>query len=144
MLVKESTNAPRGWVRRGPAPDAALVPLSIGLKQRDMAGVEAQLLQVSDPSSPRYLKHLSREEVASMLAPAPESVDAVRRWLAGHGVEEDISKRSFSGDWVRATVSVAKARSMLGDADFAEWHNERSGETLVRAIEYSLPREIFE
>ena len=100
--------------------------------------------EASDPSSPRYLKHLSREEVASMLAPAPESVDAVRRWLAGHGVEEDISKRSFSGDWVRATVSVAKARSMLGDADFAEWHNERSGETLVRAIEYSLPREIFE
>ena len=88
MLVKESVAAPRGWMRRGDVPAGTTIPLSFALKQRGAAELEAALLAVSDPASARYGQHLTRDDVAALLAPAPEAQQAVRRWMASHGIEE--------------------------------------------------------
>jgi tripeptidyl-peptidase-1 len=143
MLVKESVAAPRGWVRRGDVPAGTTIPLSFALKQRGAAELEAALLAVSDPASARYGQHLTRDDVAALLAPAPEAQQAVRRWMASHGIEEDVEARSYAGDWIRARVPVEKARDML-DADFAVWARDGDERQIVRALQYSLPRELHE
>ncbi|CEH17742.1 subtilisin-like protein [Ceraceosorus bombacis] len=144
MRVKESVTMPSGWVRRGPVAAGTEIPLSIALKQRAFADLESEILAVSDPNSPRYGKFLSREQVSSYLTPSAESAAAVRRWLEEHSVKEDLSRRSFAGDWVRATVPVERASAMLGGAEFAEFLNERTGEVVVRALEYSVPESVFD
>ncbi|MCO5600713.1 hypothetical protein L7F22_054828 [Adiantum nelumboides] len=144
MVIKESVSAPPDWVRRGPAPDLHRINLQIALKQRDVSTLEQQLLDIADPDSVNYGKWLNQEQVTSYLQPAEASIGAVRRWLAEHGIEEKVSKRSVAGDWITADVTVSQARALLGEADFAVWEHRSTGEQLVRAIEYSLPRNVAE
>lgn len=53
----------RGFVTVGRASHEATVPLTLGLPMADRAGLEATLLDISDPASPNYGKWLSKEEV---------------------------------------------------------------------------------
>ncbi|UZJ54925.1 hypothetical protein CBS101457_004245 [Exobasidium rhododendri] len=142
MVVKESVAAPTQWIRRGPAPDAQMMTLQIGLKQRAIDTLEEELADIADPDSPNYGKWMTQDQVNSYMQPESRSVEVVRRWLADNGVEEQVSKRSISGDWMNAQVSVAKARDLLGNADFAVWEHRATGEQLIRAIEYSVPRSV--
>ena len=53
----------RGFVVKGKASQEATVPLTLGLPMADRDGLEAVLLDISDPASPNYGKWLSKEEV---------------------------------------------------------------------------------
>lgn len=142
MVVKESVYAPPQWIRRGPAPDSHKVNLQIALKQRAIDTLEQELLDISDPDSPNYGKWMSQAQVNSYLKPERRSVEVVRRWLADNGIQEKVAKRSVAGDWMNAEMTVAQARELLGNADFAIWEHRSTGEQLVRTIEYSLPRSV--
>lgn len=48
----------------------------------------------SDPKSPNYGQHLSREEVLNMFSPASETVEAVKKWITSSGISEDRISRS--------------------------------------------------
>ena len=48
-----------------------------------------------------------------LIAPHPESVDAVTAWLISHGINEDAFSRSPAGDWIKVTVPVSLAEEML-------------------------------
>ena len=64
MVVRSSkSDAPEGFVHRGPAPADTSIPLRIALVQNNIAGLEKALYDVSTPSSPNYGKHLSKEQV---------------------------------------------------------------------------------
>lgn len=143
MHLKERVNAPDVWVRRGPAPDSHMLDLRFGLKQRAMADLEEKLLEISDPDSKTYGKWLNKEDVQSYMQPKAESTAAVKRWLAEHGIEEQLHKRSAAGDWMAAHMTVEQARDVLG-ADFAIWVHRETGEQLIRTTEYSVPRDVNE
>ena len=71
--VKHSwIEVPKGWEVHSDAPADHMLDMRIALKQRDMPGLEAALMAVSDPSSPTYGQHLSKEEVESLLADLTE------------------------------------------------------------------------
>jgi tripeptidyl-peptidase-1 len=142
MVIKESVSAPPQWIKRGPAPDTHLINLQIGLKQQGMQHLESKLLDISDPDSTNYGKWLLQDEVMPYTQPSYESIQAVKRWLADHGIQENIEKRSISGDWMSAKVTVSQARTLLGDAEFSVWQHRSSGELLVRTTEYSVPRSV--
>lgn len=144
MVIKESVSAPPQWVRRGPAPDTHTINLQIGLKQQGMAHLESKLLDISDPDSPNYGKWLSQDEIKPYTQPSSESVQAVKKWLANHGIEEKMEKRSIAGDWMTAEVTIAQARELLGDADFAVWEHRSTKELLIRTTEYSVPQSVAE
>ena len=67
----------------------------------------------SDPFHERYGDHLTQEEVNELIAPPAESVDAVRAWLADHGLTDDDISRSPAGDWVKVRLPVSLAEEML-------------------------------
>lgn len=144
FILKERVPEPTEWIKRGPAPDSHVLRLNFGLKQRGIDQLESQLLDVSTPSSQNYGKFFTQAQADQLLQPAEEAIPSVRRWLAEHGVSEDLSKRSPSGDWLSATLTVAKARSLLGDAQFNIYEHRSTGERLVRTTEYSVPREVTE
>lgn len=117
--VKEQLSGPpRGWTITGPAPSDHFIQLRIALPQPNFHVLEEHLYAVSDPSHERYGQHLSKEEVEELVAPHPDSVDAVTGWLASHGFDSESTSRSPAGDWLTIRVSVSKAEEMLNTASF--------------------------
>lgn len=65
------------WKRGAKVPRDALLPMRIGLKQRNLDEGAKLLRDISNPKSARYGKHLKRDEVVDMFAPPESSIDAV-------------------------------------------------------------------
>jgi tripeptidyl-peptidase-1 len=85
---------------------------------------------------------LSKEEVDALVAPHPDSVEAVESWLQHHGINPaDAHFRSAGGEWITIRVSVAQAERML-DTKYGVYYHAASGSSVVRTMEYSLPAEL--
>ncbi|PFH51348.1 hypothetical protein AMATHDRAFT_142954, partial [Amanita thiersii Skay4041] len=125
-----------------PSPDHIIV-LRIGLPQPNFPILENHLWEVSDPEHHRYGKYLSKEEVEELVAPHPDSLNAVNEWLAMHGLGEDDVVRSPAQDWVTIKVPVSLVEKML-DTTYHVWKHEKSGDYLVRTTSYSLPKGLHE
>lgn len=111
--VKEVVRAPQGWIQGPPAPADHIIKLRIALPQSNFQELERHVYEVSDPSHARYGEHLSKEEVEELVAPHPESVDAVDAWLSSFGLGESDCERSPAKDWVTLRVPVKLAEEML-------------------------------
>ncbi|KAI8969372.1 subtilisin-like protein [Trametes punicea] len=132
------TEVPRGWELHGPAPADHTFDMRIGLKQDRFDELVAALYEVSDPSHEKYGQHLSKEDVAALVTPHPDSVDLVDSWLSEHGLDPSACQRSHAGDWVTVRVSVAQAERMLG-TKYNIYRHGKSEDYVVRTMNYSLP-----
>ena len=104
---------PPGWVEGGSPPPDHIIALRIGLPQPNFPALEEHLYQVSDPTHPRYGKHLCKEEVEELVAPHPSSLDAVNTWLATYGLGENDIDRSPAKDWISIRIPVNLVEEML-------------------------------
>lgn len=147
FAVKDSIHVPSSWVRRSAAADSQSIDLHFALAKRDQPGLEARLMQISDPDHASYGQWLSRSELSEYNSPSAETKRAVYGWLASHGIatEEQLSRRTEEVDsnTLKVRVSVRKAREMLGGADFAVYQHRDSGEQRLTTNAYSLPRDVF-
>lgn len=66
---------PDGWTLSSPAAAGDRLALKIALKQQHAAALEQTVLSISNPRSPDYGKHLSREELRSFVAPTEQATD---------------------------------------------------------------------
>ena len=114
LKLRQSVTPPRYWTRLGRAPSTHVIQLRIALPQPRFPELEWHLAEISDPFHERYGEHLSKEEVEELVAPHPSSLDAVREWLASHGIRSEACHQSPAGDWVTVHVPVAQAEEMLG------------------------------
>lgn len=101
---------PASWTATGDANPETVLKMHIGLKQNNIKGLEAKLLDVSNPQSTNYGKWLSKDELESYTKPTDETVTLVKTWLASHGIE---SSSSATPDWLEISVPVSKAESLL-------------------------------
>lgn len=111
--VKENVDVPRGWVKYGEPPANHKVALKIALPQPNFNELERHLYEVSDPDHVRYGQHLSKEEVEELVAPHPETLDAVNEWLSSLGFTDEDMVRSPAKDWITIIVPLGKAEAML-------------------------------
>ncbi|KAF8074710.1 peptidase S8/S53 domain-containing protein [Lyophyllum atratum] len=133
---------PRGWEYHSSAPPDHTFEMRVALKQHRIDELIANLMETSDPTHPKYGKHLTLAESEAFVAPHQDSVEAVDAWLEHHGIApENISYRTGGGNWVVLRVSVAEAERML-DTKYNVYHHPASSERVVRAMSYSLPREL--
>ena len=63
------------------------IELTFAIKQTNLAELERTVLDVSDPDSPNYGKHLSLEAVDRLVAPEAKNIMAVLVWLKEAGVD---------------------------------------------------------
>ena len=132
---------PQGWsLTRRASPDTVL-PLRIGLVQRNLDNRESYLLDVSYPASPNYGKHWSPEKVAETFSPSDESISSVRRWLASEGVHPARVLNSRSGGWLEVNVTVAEAERLLR-TEYALYSHSSGAETVACPSGYDLPDDI--
>ena len=161
LAVKHSwPEIPRGWEYKAPAPSNYVFNLRIGLKQNKINDLIDNLMEISDPTNPRYhcsllfsslstnkprySQHLTKEEAQSFVAPHPDSVEAINSWLEFHHIDPLSSvHRSGSGDWVTLPIPVDLAEKMLG-TKYNIYRHVTSGEEVIRTLSYSLPEELLE
>jgi tripeptidyl-peptidase I len=102
------------WVARSSEVDGrTIIPLSIGLTQRNLEKGHDFLMDVSDPASPNYGKHWTQQQIAETFAPSTETVDEVTAWLLGSGIEKEQISTSEGSAWIRMNATIEQAESLL-------------------------------
>ncbi|KAH9027944.1 subtilisin-like protein [Lactarius pseudohatsudake] len=140
MKVKHAWDTvPKNWQSLGHPSNQTTVDLHLALKShREDALVEA-LYQVSDPKHSRYGAHLSKEQVAEVVAPHPDTLELVSSWLGHYDIPSSSVSMTLGGNWLRVVgVSVSQANRILG-ASYQLYQHVETNDTVLRTISYSLP-----
>ncbi|KAH9017787.1 subtilisin-like protein [Lactarius deliciosus] len=142
ISVKHAWNAvPDNWECLGPPPPGITIDLHIALQPKEESVLREALYEVSTPGHPKYGKHLSKEEVAKLVEPHPDTLQLVHSWLAHHGVHFSSISTSHGGGWLTVTdVPVPQANELLG-ASYQLYRLAGTNETaILRTIGYALPK----
>jgi hypothetical protein len=92
----------------------------------------------------RYGAHLSKVQVAELVAPRPDTLELVGSWLAHHEVPSSAVSITHGGSWLTIyNLSLAKVNALLGTSYQLFRHTE-TNETVIRTIGYSLPAALHE
>ncbi|KAF8266364.1 peptidase S8/S53 domain-containing protein [Lactarius quietus] len=103
MQMKHAWNSvPMNWENLGAPPAGTTITLNIFLKPRHENALIDALYEVSDPENLKYGAHLTKEQVADLLAPLPDTLELVNLWLKHRGVSSSISTTQ-GGSWLTLT-----------------------------------------
>ncbi|KAH9163158.1 subtilisin-like protein, partial [Lactarius sanguifluus] len=147
------SSVPANWETLGCPSAGTTIDLYIALNSRhDNALIDA-LYEVSDPKHPRHIHltaaplarsftygaHLSKEQVAELVRPHPETLEFVTSWLAHHGVRPSSISMTHGGAWLTVSnVLVSRANEMLG-ASYQLYRHAKVNDTIIRTVSYALP-----
>ncbi|KAJ7162822.1 subtilisin-like protein [Mycena filopes] len=131
-----------GWTLRRRLDRDLVIPLRVGLQQRNLHQLEDHLLAVADPASPMYGQHWSPAKIVETFAPSHETISAVKNWLLGAGLAEERLRLSPSRGWIAVNVTVKEAEELLR----TEYHvfAHPSGKEQFGCQNYSLPLHVRE
>jgi tripeptidyl-peptidase-1 len=129
-------------------PSGYLMDLRFSFRpQPENTQILEDILFSNHPSDPLWThrKHLSKDEVARLVAPHRHSIERFQLYLARHGVDSNSLVYS-KGDVSRSIailprVSVQLAERLLG-THYRVYKNTKTGREIVRATKYSLPADI--
>jgi tripeptidyl-peptidase-1 len=140
VVVESLASVPEGWKKLRDADPSQSLKLRIALEQPNTAQFEQTLYDVSNPEHVLYGKHLTRDELAQLMAPRAESTSTVLSWLRENVAE---SKIEDDGEWINLRVTVSEAEHLL-DAKFAVYGYLDTDVEKIRALEYSVPENVKE
>jgi tripeptidyl-peptidase-1 len=108
------------------------IDMSIALKRKNVDLLEKILLEVSDPTSPKYGEHLNDAQMRELISPGTDAVEAVKAWLARHGITNvEVAKHE---DGLKFKATRAQISSLL-NVQWATYDNTASKQTAVRALD---------
>jgi tripeptidyl-peptidase-1 len=136
--VKETHVVPSQWSQRGPAPPGHPIRLHFGLKHNIAnEDLEQHLLEVSDPSHPRYGEFFTPSRLNGLLKPTNITLQVVQEWLGRSGFNLSRLTYTAAKDWVSLTTTIHTAERLL-NTNYSMFEHE-DGTVLFRAPEWSLP-----
>ncbi|KAF8259985.1 subtilisin-like protein [Lactarius quietus] len=155
--TKHSWNAvPENWESLGRPPLSTTIDLYITLKPHNENALIDVLYNVSTPGHPEqvlhsfphkgtyiYGEHLSREQVAELVAPHSRTLKLVNAWLKHNGIPSPSVMRQGGNTVMLKAVPVTKASTLL-NASYQVYRHVESHETIVRTVSYGLPAALHE
>lgn len=142
-VVHESrSRGAHNWSKRSRVPEAAVIPVRIGLAQQNLHRAEEFINQVSDPSSPDYGKHWTAKQVAETFAPSKESLEAVSEWLQYSGIEASRIALSAGRNWLSFNATTRELEDLIQ----AKYHvySHISGHQHIACEKYSIPAHLLD
>ncbi|KAH9059184.1 subtilisin-like protein [Lactarius vividus] len=142
--VKHAWNTiPDNWADLGHPSAGTTIDLHLSLKSHDENALIDALYEVSDPDHPRFRSHLSKEQVADLVAPHPDTLELINSWLDHLGIPPSSVSRTL-GSWLTLTgVPVSRANDILG-ASYQLYNHLETNHTVLRTISYSIPEALHE
>ncbi|KAK3117512.1 hypothetical protein LTR53_001029 [Teratosphaeriaceae sp. CCFEE 6253] len=125
------------WKRSQAVDPDAIVPLRIGLKQRNLHIGYDKLMEVAHPSSERYSQHLSAEDVRELFAPRDGTVEAVTDWLLSSGINGSDVMHYENKGWLGLDIPARDAQRLFR-MQYHE-HEGASGEVRLGCDRYYVP-----
>ncbi|KAH9174030.1 subtilisin-like protein [Lactarius sanguifluus] len=152
MRVKHTWSAvPANWETLGCPSAGTTIDLYIALNPHQESALIDALYEVSDPKHPRHVHltaaplmpsygaHLSKEQVAELVRPHPDTLELVTSWLAHHGVRPSSISTTLGGAWLMVSnLLVSQANEMLG-ASYQLYRHAKVNDTIIRTVSYALP-----
>ncbi|KAH8981684.1 subtilisin-like protein [Lactarius hatsudake] len=147
------SSVPANWETLGCPSAGTTIDLYIALKPHQESALTDALYEVSDPKHPRHVHlaatpltpsftygaHLSKEQVAELVRPHPDTLELVTSWLAHHGVRPSLISTTHGGAWLTvSSVLVSQANEMLG-ASYQLYRHAKLNDTIIRTVSYALP-----
>ncbi|KAH9013167.1 subtilisin-like protein [Lactarius deliciosus] len=141
------SSVPANWETLGCPSAGTTIDLYIALNPHQEDALIDALYEVSDPRHPRHLPllhfrygaHLSKEQVAELVSPHPDTLELVSSWLAHHGVRPSSISTTHGGAWLTVSnVLVSQANEMLG-ASYQLYRHAKVNDTIIRTVSYALP-----
>lgn len=87
----------------------------------------------------RYGAHLSKEQVAELVRPYPDTLELVRSWLKHYGVRSSSVSTTHGGAWLTvANVLISQANQLLG-ASYQLYRHTETNDTIIRTVGYAIP-----
>ncbi|KAH8646085.1 Pro-kumamolisin, activation domain-containing protein [Xylariales sp. PMI_506] len=129
------------WEKRDRAAHEHVMPIRLGLRQRNLEHAERFMYDVADPRSPNFGKHWSAEKVANTFAPHPETKNAVLDWLVEAGIQRSRLSLSNGHNWVHFDGTVEEAERLFATEYWYYEHKETGGYRMA-CDEYSLPEHV--
>ncbi|KAH9029514.1 subtilisin-like protein [Lactarius pseudohatsudake] len=137
-------SVPENWNNLGHPPADTTIDLHIALKAKDENALIDALIEVSSPGHPKHGEHLSREEVAELVAPPSDVLELANAWLDHHGVHPSNISTKHGGSWLTLTgVPVSRANELLS-ASYQLYQHIGTNETVLRTLSYGLPAALVE
>ncbi|KAI0505318.1 peptidase S8/S53 domain-containing protein [Xylaria bambusicola] len=129
------------WSKVERAKREALLPMRIGFKQSNLMDGHNLLMDISNPKSKNYGKHLSAEEVVDFFAPLESSVQVVKNWLIEAGVEEYTISQSANKQWIQFDAPVNQIEDLLM-TNYHVWEHKLTGTKDIGCDEYHIPKNV--
>jgi tripeptidyl-peptidase-1 len=120
---------PQGWKRKDRVHKDTVLPVRIGLTQKNLEKGHSFLMDVSDPRSLNYGKHWSAEKVYEAFAPSTETVKEVTEWLSSFGIPSHGVVHSENKGWLAFDARAQEVENLLS-TEYHE-HEHVSGEVRV-------------
>ena len=162
MRVKHTWKTiPPNWETLGHPPPGTTINLYVALMPHREHALIDGLYDVSDPKSPKHVlsnpppctmysqvslfrcsygAHLSKQQVAQLVAPHPDTLELVYSWLEHHDVPSSSISTTHSGSCLKVTgVPVYQANELLGASYQLYRRTGTNDTTIVRTIGYALP-----
>ncbi|KAI9463202.1 subtilisin-like protein [Lactarius psammicola] len=142
IRTKHKWNAtPTNWESLGRPPAGTTIDLHIALRAHHENALIDAVYEVSTPGLPKYGAYLSKEQVAEIVAPHPDTLELVNSWLKHYGISSSSVSRTHGGGWLTVTnVPVSKANDLLGASYQLYRHTGTDGTAvIIRTVGYALP-----
>lgn len=117
------------------------MPVRIVIKQRNLDYGHDMLIDISDPSSPNFAKHIAAQKVAEFCSPRRESVDAVSEWLTLASIGADRYSVSPGKSWIKFDASVKELESLI-HAEYHTYAHKETDQEHIACDEYHVPQTV--
>ncbi|KAH9063919.1 subtilisin-like protein [Lactarius vividus] len=141
LRVKHTwSTVPPNWESLGHPSAGTTIDLHFALKPYHENALVDALYEVSDPKSPKYGAHFSKQQVAQLVAPHTETLGLINSWLEHHGVPSSTISMTHGSSWLTLTgVPVSQANELLG-ASYQLYRPTGTNDTsILRTVGYALP-----
>lgn len=136
MVVKERVGPTNGYMQTSSSVLTLNQELIFAVQQMNVDLITKKLNDVSDPSSPDYGKHLTKEQVDELTV-NHEGHRQVLEFLSLIGAEIV----SSNDNYITAKASIEIWNQSL-NTKFYEYQNAINGKSVQRCVEYSLPEDL--
>lgn len=138
VVHEEKPVARRNWFKTTRLQRSTVLPVRIGLAQRNLDRAEAFIYDVAHPDSDSYGKHWSPEKVVEMFSPAQESINLVMEWLESEGIQPGRAKLSSANSWISLNATVAEVERLL-KTQYHVYRHDTAGHHHVACDKYHVP-----
>jgi len=139
VVLRGWDEAPATWSMVSRAEAEREFVFRIALKQRNLDKLEKALYDVSDPDSPNWGKHWTKEQILELISPPARDVKKVTDWLASKGIQNVENH----GDMLKVTAQVYQVEELFGGMIF-KFRGESSLAVARLIGQFTVPDQVHE